>query len=187
MSDCILLLDDEPHILSALQRLLRQGLRDSAGQSYKVEAFTDSDEALARAGEFTMALAITDYRMPKRNGVEFLLALRDLQPDCGRIILSGYTDLNAVVSAINDAEISRFIAKPWRDFELLSAVRQVLQVRELQMENKRLADEVRIQRGALSAQDAEVRRLELLEPGITRVKWGEDGSFILEDPGRGHS
>ncbi|MDR7269319.1 DNA-binding NtrC family response regulator [Pelomonas saccharophila] len=182
MSERILLVDDEPHILSALQRLLRNGLKDTGGARYEVESFTDAAVALARARECAFALAISDQRMPGMTGVEFLSQLRQVQPDCGRIILSGYADLNALVAAINEAEIARFISKPWADFDLLSAVRQVLRIRELTLENQRLADQVRQQMGVLSAQEAELRRLERLEPGITHVKWGSDGSFILEDP-----
>jgi len=183
MSERILLVDDEPSIISALQRLLRNGLKDTAGERYTVETFTDAALALARARECSFALAISDQRMPGMTGVEFLSQLRLVQPDCGRIILSGYADLSALMGAINQAEISRFISKPWADFDLLSAVREVLRIRELMLENQRLADQVRQQRGVLSAQDAELRRLERLEPGITHVKWGSDGSFILEDPG----
>ena len=183
MSERILLVDDEPSILSALQRLLRNGLKNAAGERYTVESFTDAASALQRAQECSFALAISDQRMPGMTGVEFLSLLRVMQPDCGRIVLSGYADLNALLAAINEAEISRFISKPWADFDLLSAVRQVLRIRELTMENARLADQVRQQMGVLSAQEAELRRLERLEPGITHVKWGSDGSFILEDPG----
>ncbi|CAM4198009.1 response regulator [Roseateles saccharophilus] len=183
MSERILLVDDEPHILSTLQRLLRHGLKDAAGERYAVETFTDAASALARARECAFALVISDHRMPGMTGVEFLRELSKVQPDCGRIILSGYADLNALVAAINEAGISRFISKPWADFDLLSAVRQVLRIRELTLENQRLADQVRQQRGLLSAQEAELRRLERLEPGITHVTWGSDGSFILEDPG----
>jgi two-component system, probable response regulator PhcQ len=183
VSERILLVDDEPHILTALQRLLRNGLKNAVGERYQVECFTDAATALSRARECAFALTISDQRMPGMSGVSFLTALREVQPDCGRIILSGYADLNALMAAINDAAIDRFISKPWTDFELLSAVRQVLRIRELTIENQRLADQVRQQRGVLSAQEAELRRLERLEPGITHVKWGSDGSFILEDPG----
>ena len=103
MSERILLVDDEPHILSALQRLLRNGLKDAAGARYEVESFTDAAPALARARERAFALAISDQRMPGMTGVEFLRELRQVQPDCGRIILSGYADLNALVAAINEA------------------------------------------------------------------------------------
>lgn len=183
MSERILLVDDEPHILTALQRLMRNGLKNACGDRYQVECFTDATAALARARECAFSLVISDQRMPVMTGVEFLKELRQVQPDCGRIVLSGYADLNALMAAINEAEIDRFISKPWTDFELLSAVRQVLRIRELSIENQRLADEVREQRGVLSAQEAELRRLERLEPGITHVEWGADGSFILEDPG----
>jgi two-component system probable response regulator PhcQ len=183
VSERILLVDDEPHILTALQRLMRNGLKDAGGERYQVECFSDAMTALARARECAFALVISDQRMPGMTGVELLAALREVQPDCGRIVLSGYADLNALMAAINEAAIDRFISKPWTDFELLSAVRQVLRIRELTVENQRLADQVRQQRGVLSAQEAEIRRLEKLEPGITHVKWGSDGSFILEDPG----
>src|SRR6202007_557071 len=135
MSERILLVDDEPHILRALQRLLRNGLKDTGGARYEGESFPDPGVALggaregafalARARECAFALAISDQRMPGMTGVEFLSQLRQVQPDCGRIILSGYADLNALVAAINEAEIARFISKPWADFDLLSAVRQV--------------------------------------------------------------
>jgi len=183
MSDKILLVDDEPGVLGALSRLLRLGLRDAQQRGYAVETFTDARLALARAREVAFALVVSDYRMPGMNGVEFLQTLRQLQPDCPRIILSGYADLNGLVAAINEAGITRFFSKPWNDHELLCSMRQILEIRELQLENQRLADQVREQRGQLSAQEAELRRLERMEPGITHVNWGPDGSFILEDPG----
>lgn len=183
MAERILIVDDEPGILHALQRLLRHGLSAPDGSRYQVDECANGALALEQARRQVYALAISDYRMPEMNGVDFLTALRTLQPDCERIILSGYADLNALVRAVNEAAIARFIAKPWADFELLSTVRQVLQVRDLVIENRRLADLVRLQQGQISAQEAELRRLERLEPGITHVNWADDGSFILEDPG----
>lgn len=183
MADRLLIVDDEPGILAALRRLLRHGLSTADGERYQVDECASGEQALAMAREHAYALAISDYRMPGLSGVDVLAELRALQPDCGRIILSGYADLNALVRAVNEAGIDRFLAKPWADYELLSAVRQVLQVRALMAENQRLADLVRVQQGQLTAQEAEFRRLERLEPGITQVKWADDGSFILEDPG----
>lgn len=183
MPERILVVDDEPSILSSLNRLLRHGLKTTDGHRYQIDCFDSADNALAKAREHVFSVAISDYRMPGKNGVQLLRELREIQPDCVRFILSGYTDLNALIAAINEAGITRFIAKPWIDFDLVSAVRQALKMRDLSMENQRLADLIRQQRGQLSAQEAELRRLERLEPGITHVKWGEDGSFILEDPG----
>ncbi|WP_310385690.1 response regulator [Roseateles sp.] len=178
MATRILLVDDEPHILRALQRLLRLGLPDVA-----LETFTDPAAALQCAHELDFSLVISDYRMPQMSGVEFLKHLRQLQPDCARIVLSGYADLNGLMAAINEAGIMRFISKPWNDHDLLCSLSQVLRIRELDLENRRLADLVRLQQGQLSAQDLELRRLERLEPGITKVVWDTDGSILLEDPG----
>jgi response regulator RpfG family c-di-GMP phosphodiesterase len=111
--------------------------------------------------------------------------MRDLQPDCARVILSGYTDLNALIGAINEARIDRFVAKPWNDFELTTTLEQILEIRALRMENESLADLVRCERGELSPQALEMKRMELEEPGITRVQWGADGSIVVDMDGLG--
>ena len=105
----------------------------------------------------------------------------ELQPDAARLILSGYADLNGLIGAINDAGITRFISKPWNDYELIATLGQVLTLRELTLENQRLADQVRLEAGALSAEEIERKRLEAIEPGITRVIWGPDGSVLLDE------
>ncbi len=181
----ILLIDDEPGVLGALNRLLRHTPLVVSGQEspLKVEAFASVREALARAAEIAFDLVISDYRMPEMNGVEVLKRLRALQPDCARVILSGYTDLNGLIGAINEARIDRFVAKPWNDFELTSALAQILEIRALRMENEALANEARCERGQLSPAELEMQRLEKLEPGLTRVQWGPDGSVVMDDAG----
>ena len=181
----ILLIDDEPGVLGALNRLLRHTPLVVSGQEspLKVEAFASAREALARAAEIGFDLVISDYRMPEMNGVEVLKRLRALQPDCARVILSGYTDLNGLIGAINEARIDRFVAKPWNDFELTSALAQILEIRALRMENEALANEARCERGQLSPAELEMQRLEKLEPGLTRVQWGPDGSVVMDDAG----
>ena len=115
------------------------------------------------------------------NGVQFLKEFRAIQPDTPRVILSGYADLNGLINAINEAGISRFISKPWNDYELVSTVGQLLTLSELTRENERLADQVRLAAGAISAEELERKRLEAEEPGITHVNWGPDGSVLLDD------
>jgi len=183
MSERILLLDDEHGITQALSRLLRVGLADLMGPQdggLQVEAYNDPQAALQRASNTAFALAVSDYRMPQMNGVEFLTALRQLQPDCVRVILSGYTDLNGLMAAINQAGIARFVPKPWQDHELLCALRDLLHIRRLDLENRQLADLARVQSGQLSPQELERRRLEALEPGITHVEWTADGAIVLD-------
>lgn len=179
----IVLVDDETNILNALRRLLSRTPCAYAGQifSLQIATFSQPTEALEYLRHHTVELVISDYRMPDMDGVALLKSCRELQPDCARIILSGYTDLNALIGGINEAQIYRFLSKPWNDYELISAVASALALRQLQQENQRLADQMRLQQGALTPQELERRRLETLEPGITQVRWGPDGSVQLDE------
>ena len=178
----ILAIDDEIGVLNALSRLLRHTplVVDGEPLSVKVDTFTSPHEALARAAEVAYDLVISDYRMPGMDGVALLCRVRELQPDAARVILSGYTDLNGLIAAINEARIERFVAKPWNDFELVSALGQILEIRALRLQNEALADRVRCEEGALTPAELEMKRLERLEPGITQVQWGPDGSVIMD-------
>jgi two-component system, probable response regulator PhcQ len=178
----ILLIDDEIGVLNALSRVLKLSPLVVRGEELRprIDAFTSPVEALAHAAETAYDAVISDFRMPEMDGVAVLRQMRELQPDCARIILSGYTDLNGLIAAINQARIDRFIAKPWSDFELISALSQILEIRALRMENEALADQVRCERGELSPSDLELKRLELQEPGITQVHWSADGSIAID-------
>lgn len=179
----ILIVDDEEAILKALRRLLTMTPCQNGDHVFKldIDTFSSPQDALAKARHTAYDLVLSDYRMPFMNGVQLLKAIREIQPDTARLILSGYADLNGLIGAINEAGISRFISKPWNDYELVSTIAQVLAMRELTLENQRLADEVRLAQGVISAEEIERRRLEASEPGITHVAWGPDGSVLLDE------
>ena len=179
----ILIVDDDEDILKALRRLFSLTPCTVGEQTFSLAAdiFVSPQQALAKAQHTAYALVISDYRMPAMNGVQFLKAFREIQPDVPRLILSGYADLNGLISALNDAGISRCIAKPWNDYELVSSIGQVLALHQLTRENQRLADLARLTQGSISAEDIERKRLEADEPGITRVNWGPDGSVLLDE------
>jgi two-component system probable response regulator PhcQ len=178
----ILLVDDEIGVLNALLRLLRLTPIVVRGVEWhpRVDVFTSPVEALKSAAERAYDLVVSDFRMPEMDGVAVLRHMRELQPDCARVILSGYTDLNGLIGAINEARIDRFIAKPWNDFEFVSTLAQVLEIRALRMENESLADQVRCERGEVTPVELEMKRLEQQEPGITQVQWGPDGSVVID-------
>jgi putative nucleotidyltransferase with HDIG domain len=127
----VLFLDDEPNILKAIQRLLRN-------EPMRVLTATDPNEALDILRETPTQVVVTDQRMPSMSGVDFLSAVRDQHADVVRIMLTGYTEMNIAVEAINKGEIYRLITKPWNDDELRSTLRQAFDHHDLKTEIKRL-------------------------------------------------
>ena len=178
----ILIVDDEESILKSLQRVLRLAPCVYGNQSFTLEvsAFNTPQAALEAARSQEFDLFMSDYRMPAMDGIEFLKAAKEIRPDAARLILSGYADLNALVRAVNEVGIERFIGKPWNDYDLMSAIGQALAHRELLLENRQLANLVRLEMGDISPEQIEAERLELIEPGITEVNWGPDGSVVID-------
>lgn len=171
-SNKILLVDDEPNVLRSLSRLL---------EKYEVFTADSGDNALLLAESLTFDLVISDYRMPGMNGIDFLILFKRLQPNAIRVVLTGFPDLEAVQHAINEAQVFRFINKPWSNLEILSVVENGLQHKHMLEENKRLADSVRAQQILLDEKEGILRALEAEEPGITKVNWNADGAIIIDE------
>lgn len=174
----VLLVDDEPHILSSLARQLRYHFKDDP-RGIVLDTESDPVRAMARIGERAYGVLISDYRMPKVTGVEVLACMRSTQPHCTRIMLSGQVDQEGLANAINAAQVHRFLAKPWSEAVLVQAVEAGLRQYQQACEEIEVVEQVRFQRGELSPQEAERRRLERLEPGLTHVEFDEDGAYVL--------
>ena len=176
----LLIVDDEPNVLNALRRMCLNRTMLPAIPDPTVTAFTSPLEAIDYLRDHPVDLVISDFRMPDMDGATFLTRVKALRPDTARIILSACADLDGIARAINEAGIFRFVSKPWSDPELKAAIVDVLAFRSLQLENRRLANEVRQQRLAISRQQLELERLERESPGITRVEWSEDGGVLVQ-------
>lgn len=113
----LMVVDDEPDNLDLLYRTFR---REFA--VHKAESGLDALAVLEAEGE--MAVIISDQRMPGMNGTEFLSKTVDRYPDTIRIILTGYTDVEDLVGAINSGKVFKYITKPWSPDELKSVVNQ---------------------------------------------------------------
>jgi response regulator RpfG family c-di-GMP phosphodiesterase len=177
----LLIVDDEPNVLNALRRMCQNNAILPAIPDPSITTFTSPMQAVKYVSEHRVDLVISDYRMPDMDGAAFLTRVKELQPDTARIILSACTDMDGIVRAINHAGIFRFVSKPWSDHDLKVVILEVLAHRKLLIENRRLADEVRSQRGVISRQQLELERLEMESPGITQVHWTDDGGVMLQD------
>ena len=127
----VLFVDDEVNILKAVQRLLRNEPMNILTASRPQEAID-----LLEREEFQVV--VSDQRMPEMSGVDMLQAIRERSPDIVRIMLTGYTEMNIAVEAINRGEIFRLITKPWNDDELKATLRQAFDHHDLKREIKRL-------------------------------------------------
>ncbi len=130
----ILVVDDEESIRKALRRLFKR-----AGYHILVaDGGADGLDEIKKSVS-PITLIISDQRMPGMNGAEFLEQAKKICPDAIRFLLTGYSDMDALVSAINEGEIHRYLAKPWNDEDLLIQVRQAIEQYELVVENKKMA------------------------------------------------
>ncbi len=130
----VLLVDDEESILNSLRRLLR-------GQPYDVLLATGGAQALEIMAQQPIDLVMSDARMPNMDGATFLAHVHQLYPHTTRIMLTGYADPEAIIKAINEGQIHRYISKPWHDEELLLTLRQSLAYQHSERERLRLVQE----------------------------------------------
>ncbi len=130
----LLLVDDEESILNSLRRLLR-------GQPYEVLLATSGAQALEIMARQPIDLVMSDARMPNMDGSTLLAHIHQRYPDTLRIMLTGYADPSAIIKAINEGQIHRYISKPWHDEEMLLMLRQSLAYQHSERERLRLVQE----------------------------------------------
>jgi response regulator RpfG family c-di-GMP phosphodiesterase len=138
----VLLVDDEESILNSLRRLLR-------GQPYDLLLATSGAQALEILAQQPVNLVMSDARMPGMDGASLLAHVRERYPATARIMLTGYADPAAIIKAINDGQIHRYISKPWNDEELLLILRQSLEHQHSEQERQRLERLTRVQNDQL--------------------------------------
>ena len=133
----ILCVDDEHNVLRSLERIFL----DDDYEIVTAGSGTEGLEIMSETGD-CFQVVVSDYRMPGMNGVEFLKAVYERWPDTVRIVLSGYADAGAIVAAINEGHIYKFIPKPWNDEELRVTIQNCLERYFLLKKNRELFDEL---------------------------------------------
>jgi DNA-binding NtrC family response regulator len=138
----ILVVDDEPDNLDAF--------RFNFKRVFKIHTAGSGDEALGLLKEHDVAVIVTDQRMPRMTGLEFLKAARDVRPEAVGIILTAFTDVDVLIESINLGHVYRYITKPWDAKEVKGILTQALERFHLRRENGRLTDQLRSYAGYLS-------------------------------------
>ena len=106
----ILYIDDEQDNLTVFYSTFRR--------NFKVHLANSAQEGLEIMKKYTIHLVIADQRMPEMTGIEFLEKIKEKYPDCIRMVLTGFTDVEAIIQAINKGRVYRYITKPWSKDEL---------------------------------------------------------------------
>ncbi len=152
----LLVVDDE---LANLQKLKRTFIEE-----FQVHEATRAEHALRFLKEKPIAAIITDQRMPGMSGVELLRRSLEVSPDVIRIILTGYTEVEYLMEAINLGHVHRYITKPWEPFSLKQTVKEDLERWELKRENQRLANELKWANERLQKENFKLKReIEVLD------------------------
>jgi two-component system response regulator HupR/HoxA len=146
----LLLVDDEQANLQKLQRTFM-------GQ-YTVHLARSGEEALKILQEAPIDAIITDQKMPNMTGIEFLELSQKAYPNLVRIVLTGFTDVEDLIAAINTGKVHRYITKPWEPDEVRLAVQDSLEKLDLVRENSRLAGELKVANEKLQAENVILRR-----------------------------
>jgi len=149
----VLVVDDEARVLDSLEALL--------GMDYRVLRAERPDEGLRLIAEESPAVVVSDQRMPGMLGTDFLARCRDVSPDTVRILLTAFTDADALMESINAANIYHFLLKPWDPKELLHVVRGGVERHRLVRERERLVRD-------LEGKNAD------LEQALTRLRAAQD-------------
>ncbi|MDO8330953.1 MAG: response regulator [Fluviicoccus sp.] len=171
----ILLLDDEERVLIALRAVLRH--------QYSVTIVTEGVDALEKLRQDDFHVFVSDQRMPNMTGVEVLRQAREIAPATTRLLLTGYSDLAAIVGSVNESEVFRFINKPWDNNELLALINQAADIAE-DAKHVFKANPALLE----STSPAEDTGIESASPDVFAARLDDDSGepVLILDPDRNH-
>ena len=157
----LLIVDDEVDVL--------ESLRHQFHRRYRVLTAASGGQAIALLNESPVQLILSDQRMPGMQGDAFLSQARKLQPDAIRMLFTGYADIQAVINAVNEGHIFRYILKPWDTVELEGIIRQAADQYDLLAERKRLIAELQAANAQLLHANEELARAGQLKTAFIEV------------------
>jgi signal transduction histidine kinase len=157
----VLVVDDEADVVKSVQDLLRM--------DYRVLGTTRAKDALQIMQNEEVHVVMSDQRMPEMTGVEFLQHVRGGYPEAIRLLFTGYADIRAVIDAINQGNVYRYITKPWDPEELQTVIREAVDRFDLIAEKTRLTGELKSKNAELESANIELRNSLVLKTAFIRV------------------
>lgn len=130
----VLYIDDEPHNLTSFKASFRRNFN-----IYTVEEAAEARKILESK---EVHVILSDQRMPKMTGIEFFESIVESFPDPIRILVTGYTDINAVIDAINRGQVYKYLTKPWSEDDIRHAIEKAYEVYRLRKENEELTNKL---------------------------------------------
>jgi len=168
----LLLVDDEPNIVSALKRLLRP-------DGYQILSACSGQHGLDVLASQEVDVIVSDQRMPGMLGADFLRAAKVRHPHTIRIMLSGYTELQSVTAAVNEGAIYKFLTKPWDDDQLRGHIGEAFALKEIADDNERLNLELRTANHQLARANRKME--ELLRQKQQQIALGESSLNVARE------
>ena len=152
----VLFVDDKEKLLTSLKRAL-------IGEPYETLFANSGKEAFEILAHSVVQVIVTDMHMPEMNGLELLRAVKKEYPHIIRMVLSGYSDIDTLLAAINQGEIFRFIAKPWKsNEELKTIIRQAIEYYDLHVEREMLMRFVELMVDGTELEETNLRLIQAL-------------------------
>ncbi len=136
MKNRILIVDDEPDAIFALQRTLLH-------EPYEIHFAFNSEGALKILNRISVKVVIADWCLPRMGGVELLSVIKLKYPDSVRIMLSAKASVEDAIKAVNSGGVFRFFLKPWNDMEIITALRSAVKKYDIEFENRRLLEAIK--------------------------------------------
>jgi signal transduction histidine kinase len=157
----ILVVDDEPDIVQSVKDLLRL--------DYKVLGATRVADGVKLMQEHPVDVVMTDQRMPDMTGVQFLSDIKEPYPDATRLLFTGYADIRAVIDAINQGNVYRYITKPWDPDELQTVIREACERHDLIVQRRELVDQLQHSNKELEEANARLSQADRLKTAFIQV------------------
>ena len=112
----VMIVDDEDMVITSIKAFLQ------LETDYNIHGFTDAEAAAEFAGKNQVDVAVSDYLMPKMNGIQLLGKVKEAQPETSRVLLTGHADKQSAIQAINQVALFQYLEKPWDNAQLLLVI-----------------------------------------------------------------